>query len=95
MGNLTLEHLDNEIQQLPSLSMIVMEVLSMIEKGNVDLPALMNKIGQDQALAARVLKVANSPFYGFSRNIASLKDAGIMLGIHTLQHIVTAAGIIG
>ncbi len=67
----------------------------MIEKGNVDLTVLMNKIGQDQALAARVLKVANSPFYGFSRNIASLKDAGIMLGIHTLQHIVTAAGIIG
>lgn len=95
MAKLTLKSLDSEIQQLPSLSVIVMEVLSLIEKGDVNLPVLMKKIAQDQALAARVLKVANSPFYGFSRNIASLKDAGIMLGIHTVQHIVTAAGIIG
>ncbi len=92
---LTRESLDKEIQQLPSLSTIVMEVLRLLDQGDVDLPALMKKIGQDQSLAARVLRVVNSPFYGFPARIGSLKDAGMMLGVHSLRNIVTAAGIMG
>ena len=92
---LTRASLDKEIQQLPSLSTIVMEVLQLLDQGDVDLPALMKKIGQDQALAARVLRVVNSPFYGFPSHIGSLKDAGMMLGVHSLRNIVTAASIMG
>lgn len=92
---LTRKSLDKELQQLPSLSTIVMEVLQLLDQGDVDLPALMKTIGQDQALAARVLRVVNSPFYGFPNHIGSLKDAGMMLGVHSLRNIVTAAGIMG
>jgi putative nucleotidyltransferase with HDIG domain len=92
---LTRATLDKEIQQLPALSVIVTEVLTLIDQGDVELTVLMQKIAQDQALAARVLRVVNSPFYGFSRHIASLKDAGMMLGVHTLRNIVMAAGIMG
>jgi putative nucleotidyltransferase with HDIG domain len=94
LAKLTVQQLDTEIQQLPSLSLVVTEVLSILERGNVDLSTLMRKVSQDQALAARVLKVANSPFYGFSRDVGSLREAGIMLGTHTIKHIVTAVGII-
>jgi|GEM_PF-246571 len=94
-GKLTIERLDKEIQQLPALSEVVMEVLELIDKGNVEFPVLMKKISQDQALASRVLKVANSPFYGNACKIGSLKGAGVMLGIHTLRSIVTTVGIIG
>ncbi|GMQ88666.1 MAG: HDOD domain-containing protein [Gammaproteobacteria bacterium] len=92
---LTRATLEKEIQQLPSLSVIVTEVLALIDRGDVELAVLMQKIGQDQALAMRVLRVVNSPFYGFSRHIGSLKDAGMMLGVHTLRNIVMAAGIMG
>ncbi|GMR19462.1 MAG: HDOD domain-containing protein [Gammaproteobacteria bacterium] len=92
---LTRATLEKEIQQLPALSVIVTEVLTMIDRGDVELVVIMQKIGQDQALAARILRVVNSPFYGFSRHIGSLKDAGMMLGVHTLYNIVMAAGIMG
>ncbi len=92
---LTHATLEKEIQQLPALSVIVTEFLELIDRGDVELAVLMQKIGQDQALAARALRVVNSPFYGFSRRIASLKDAGMMLGVHTLRKIVVAAGIMG
>ncbi len=90
---LTRAILEKEIQQLPALPAIVSEVLALFDRGGVDLVVLMQKIGQDPALAARVLRVVNSPFYGFSRHIGSLKDAGMMLGVHTLRNIVTAVGI--
>jgi putative nucleotidyltransferase with HDIG domain len=92
---LTRATLEKEIQQLPALSVIVTEVLTLIDQGDVELAVLMEKIGQDQALASRVLRVVNSPFYGFSHHIGSLKDAGMMLGVHTLRNIVLAAGIMG
>jgi len=93
--NLTLETLDKEIKQLPALSEVVMEVIELIDKGEVEFQVLMKKISQDQSLASRVLKVANSPFYGDACKIGSLKGAGVMLGIHTLRSIVTTVGIIG
>jgi putative nucleotidyltransferase with HDIG domain len=92
---LTRATLDKEIQELPSLSVIVTEVLELSERDDTELAVVMQKIGQDQALAARVLRVVNSPFYGSSRHIGSLRDAGMMLGVHTLRNIVMAAGIMG
>ncbi|MCW9023830.1 MAG: HDOD domain-containing protein [Gammaproteobacteria bacterium] len=95
MAKLTRESLSKEIQQLPSLSVIVTHLLTQLQRDDVAMAELMEEASHDQALAARILHIANSPFYGLSAHIGSLKDAGTMLGIHTLYNIVTAAGIIG
>lgn len=95
MVRLTQENLTKEIQQLPSLSVIVSHLLTQLQREDVAMAELMDEASQDQALAARILQIANSPFFGLSTHIGSLKDAGTMLGIHTLYNIVTAAGIIG
>jgi len=88
------QQLEQALQQLPSLPQLVMEVLAMIDAGEIEITQVANKIGRDQALTARVLRVANSSYYGYSRHIASLKDAGVMLGIHTLRDIVLAASVV-
>lgn len=95
MSALTLERLEREVQQLPSLSLTVMEALAVIDRGEGDLAELEKTIGQDPGLAARILRVANSPFYGFSGHIGSIKEACIVLGLYTIRNLVLAAGIIG
>ena len=55
------QQLEQALQQLPSLPQLVMEVLAMIDAGEIEITQLVNKIGRDQALTARVLRVANSP----------------------------------
>ncbi len=50
-------------------------------------------LNQDQAITARVLKMANSAFYGFPRRIGSVTDAIILLGFRTLRSIVMAASV--
>lgn len=94
MKALTLEHLDSGIQQLPALSLTVLEALATIDRGDSDFAALERIIAQDPALAARVLRVANSPFYGFSAHIGSVHDACVVLGIYTVRNIVLAAGVL-
>ena len=95
MTVLTRGNLAREVRELPSLSAIVTQLLTMLQREDVAMADLMEEIGRDQALAARILRIANSPFYGMSTHIGSLKDAGTMLGVHTLYNIVTAAGIMG
>jgi len=94
MKTITIEKLEREIQQLPSLSVVVMELLQLIDRGEVEFSLLDQKINQDQALAARVLRVANSPFYGFAGHIGTVREACVVLGVYTVRNIVMAAGII-
>jgi len=95
MPPLTLDNLEHEIRQLPSLSLVITQLLGLMQEDDVSIPALMEKIGEDQALSARILQIANSPFYGLPSRIDSLKDAGTLLGLHTLNNIITAAGVMG
>jgi putative nucleotidyltransferase with HDIG domain len=45
-------------------------------------------IATDQALTAKVLKIANSPFYGFPKRISTVEFAIIVLGFEALKEIV-------
>ncbi len=95
MKTLTPDNMERKVQQLPSLSAIVTRLLGLLQHEDVTMAALMVEIGNDQALTARILRIANSPFYGLSTRICSLQHAGTLLGLRTLQGIITAAGIIG
>jgi HD-like signal output (HDOD) protein len=48
-------------------------------------------IGRDPGLAARVLRVANSAFYGVSGSVATLERAFVMLGVDAVRGIAAAA----
>lgn len=84
------EGLDND---LGSLSVVVMEVLSLLGRCNVDLYAVEQCIGKDPGLAARILRIANSPFCGVTTEIATIKEATVALGVNTIRNIVTTAGV--
>ena len=50
-------------------------------------------IEQDQALAARVLRLANSAFYGMPGRVGSIGDAVRMLGLRTVAGVLAAAAM--
>ena len=94
MPGLTLNNLDKYISELPSLSTVVTRLLSLLQRQDVTMAALTTELNKDQALTARILRIANSPFYGFPSHISSLQHASTLLGLHTMHSIITAAGII-
>lgn len=94
MVKLTIEQVVKTVHQIPSLSVLVMEVLASFDKKDVNFAELVQKIGQDQGLTTRVLRVANAPFYGNSGKIGSIKSAIVVLGFHNVRSLVTAAGLI-
>ena len=48
-------------------------------------------LGREPALYARVLRIANSSFYGQSRSVASIEKAIVLLGLDAIRGIVAAA----
>ena len=49
----------------------------------------------DQALTARVLRVANSAYYSVPRQVASARDGVVMLGHNTLRSLIFTASVAG
>lgn len=94
MNDFTADKVLREVRQLPSLSVVVLEILDSFRNEGMQIPELVRKISRDQALAARVLRVANSAFYGFPSRIASISEAVVVLGFHTVRSLALAAGII-
>lgn len=84
----------NNLHQLPSIPAVVQELISNFDNPELDSQHLAQKIGQDQALAAKVLRVANSAFYGLPRQVGSIQEAVVVLGFNTVRSLVLSAGII-
>jgi putative nucleotidyltransferase with HDIG domain len=95
MKRLTLETVAQGIGQLPSLPAVVHQLLATIDNEQADTADLARKIGQDQALVAKVLRVANSSFYGMQGKVASMQDAMVVLGFRNIRTLVLAAAMTG
>lgn len=74
---------------LPSMPALLMEAIQQIDN-NQNLKTLVDKICLDPAMAMRILRVANSPFYGMPREIGSLREAVILLGLNRVRDLLVS-----
>lgn len=72
---------------LPSLPTLLMDALQ-CSAGNPNFNNLADKIGRDPPMVARILRIANSPYYGMSREIGSLREAIILLGLNRVREML-------
>jgi putative nucleotidyltransferase with HDIG domain len=93
MNTPTLDQVVGGLRTLPSLPTVVVELLQTMGDEDVDIDRLAHGIGNDQALAARTLRVANSPFYGVQGRIDSIAEAITVLGFVNVRSLVTTAGL--
>ncbi len=83
----TLEDILNGAGELASLPQVVMRVIDMTADPKATPADLERVIGMDQALAAKLLTLANSSYYGLPRRISSLREAVVFLGFKTLRNM--------
>lgn len=82
-----IERIGNGKIELPLLPSVATEILSMVNNPDSDAAKLASLIHRDQALAAHVLRIANSPAYMPRMPIVSLQHAVSMLGLTLLSEI--------
>ncbi len=81
----------NELQEIPTLPIVFNAVMDCIEDPESTPRDLAQIIRKDQSLTTRVLKTVNSALYGFSRRIASVDEAVVLLGMNQTASLATTA----
>lgn len=90
---MVLDEVIKRIHDLPSLSAVVVELLTSMEDEDVDIHVLGAKIAHDQALTAKTLRLANSSFYGMPSKVTTIPQAMSVLGFHSIRTLVTACAV--
>lgn len=88
-----LDDVIKRIGELPSLSEVVVELLTSMEDEELDVHVLGNKIAHDQALTAMTLRLANCSFYGMQSQVTTIQQAIAVLGFHSIRTLVTACAV--
>jgi HD-like signal output (HDOD) protein len=81
----------NRLNELPRIESLLQELLEMVNQEQVDFAKLAKKISMDQVLSARLLRLANSVHFGCGKNVATVNDAIIRVGMGAVRTLVVAS----
>lgn len=79
----------NSIKDLPPMPKIIYKAREVMANPKSGFKEIAEVIETDQAIAAKVLQVANSAYYGLSGMVASIHQATVVLGHKTLEQLIT------
>lgn len=82
-----------QVKNLPTLPGIVIKLTKMASDPDTTSEQMGKVIGRDHILAAKLLRLVNSAFYGFPQKISSISSAIILLGFNVIKSLIISASI--
>ena len=83
-----------KVSNLPTLPGIVTRIAEMVDSPETTGRQLGREIAKDQVISAKVLKLVNSGFYGFSEPISTIQHAVTLLGFNTVKSLVLSSTVL-
>jgi putative nucleotidyltransferase with HDIG domain len=80
-----------DVKDLPPMPKVVLKAQQMMEDPDLDIKGVASLIETDQAITIKVLRLANSAYYGLSGKVSSIQHAFVVLGFKTLGQILSIA----
>jgi HD-like signal output (HDOD) protein len=84
-----IERLDN----VPTIPVMVRRLLEMFENPRISLKEIGDFISKDPVLASKILRVVNSPIYGFPGRISSLTQGLLLLGLNVVRGLLLGVAL--
>jgi putative nucleotidyltransferase with HDIG domain len=78
---------------IPPFPKAARRVLTMLRDPGVELTRVAEVVSLDQALAGRVLRLANSAYFGLPRRISSVTEALVLLGFVNVRSVLISASV--
>ena len=79
--------ISENIKNLPTLPDIVQKLITLLQDERSSASDLSKLISYDQAISLRLLKVANSAYYGFLKEVATIQHAVVILGLEEVKRL--------
>lgn len=80
--------------RLPQLPNVVSDVIRSLNNEDVSLISLSNLVSNDQVISAKLLRLANSSYFGARRQVSSVSDAVKLVGLNSFRNLVIASGVV-
>jgi HD-like signal output (HDOD) protein len=84
------------LHQIPTIPAVLAPLLRYLQQPveQLDVQKVTDLLAQDKSLAAQCLQMANSPLFGRSQNVQSLRGAVVSLGFHHVSDIAMSCGVL-
>lgn len=82
-----------EVYDLPTLPVIVSKVLETLADETSSAADLTELLEKDHAISARVLRLANSAFYGLRQQVDSIRRGVVVLGFNEIRNLALATSV--
>jgi putative nucleotidyltransferase with HDIG domain len=82
-----------ESGNLPSLPTIVQDILDVTEDPRSGVKDVQAVVEKDQTCSVKLLKLSNSAYYGFSREISTIKQAILIIGLEGVKSAAMSLGM--
>ncbi len=82
-----------KLEGLPTLPPIVQRLNRMIEDEKTSIHQIADLIEKDQIITTKILRLANSAFYGFPKKVSTVQNALMLLGINIVKVLIITSSI--
>lgn len=82
-----------EVHDLPTLPVVLNSILKTVADENSSADDLTDLIERDHAISARVVRLANSAFYGLRLRVNSIRQGITVLGFNETRNLALAASV--
>jgi putative nucleotidyltransferase with HDIG domain len=81
-----------DTKTLPTLPGVISKLNSLSDNDKASVQEMAKIVSSDQVLSARILRLANSPSYGFYR-VSTISNAMILLGVNVVKSLALSSSI--
>lgn len=89
------DNLIKNVEKLVPRPDIALDVMALANQSNCEIAALCKKINQDPSLMANMLRLANSAYFGHMKEISSVRDIIVRLGLDSVKMIAITSASAG
>ncbi len=88
-----LQKIVDGIKDLPTLPTIIMKVVEIINNPKSSVRDIKSIIENDYVQTVRVLRLANSSYYGFPQKISTITTAIVLLGFNEIKNLLLSSSV--
>jgi HD-like signal output (HDOD) protein len=81
-------------ERIPTIPAVVARLLAVYSNDDFEVEDVISVLNQAPGVSARILRMANSPFFGFSRKILSTREAVVLLGRGLVQGLALGTALL-
>ncbi len=80
--------------RLPSLPVIAIEVIDLVQQEDVSIKQIASTIQNDAALSGKILRTVNSSFYGQVNQISTISQSLVVLGLNAVKTLALGFSLV-